>query len=82
VSSSQSLADVVATGTELESLTALRDRLAVEIDKFETKPAEVASLSRQLVDVLGRIAAIKPPTKSKVDEIAERREARRTATSG
>lgn len=66
---------------ETESLIALRDRLAREIDKCSS-PRDLAALSRQLVDVLERLAAIKPPTASKVDELAKKRARRRGAASG
>jgi predicted DNA-binding helix-hairpin-helix protein len=69
-------------GDHVAALTALRDRLAVELDKPMTTATEVASLSRQLVDVLARLAAIKPPTSSKGDDIAKQRAKRRSTAAG
>lgn len=68
-------------GDQVTALEALRDRLAAEIDKPATTASAVASLSRQLVDVLARLAAIKPPTTSKGDDIAKQRAKRRSGAA-
>ncbi|MBX7433481.1 hypothetical protein JDV09_15375 [Mycobacterium sp. Y57] len=65
----------------MESLRALRDRLADELDECSSS-RDVAALSARLADVLEQIEKI-PTTEqvSKADEIAERRAARRGAGS-
>lgn len=70
------LSEVVAKGNQLDSLTALRDRLASSLDKAESA-RDLGVLSKQLVEVLEQIAAIKPSEKTKVDELAEKRAERR-----
>lgn len=73
---SKSLSEVVAEGSYLNSLIALRDRLASELDastKYSAAARDVAAVSNQLKDVLERISLIQPPEKSKVDELAEKR---------
>ncbi|TDH57586.1 hypothetical protein E2F47_01865 [Mycobacterium eburneum] len=65
----------------MATLTALRDILARQIDTA-TEPRDVASLSRQFTDVLAKIDAMKPRPKSKRDELAARRERRRSAAAG
>lgn len=72
----RSLSDVVKEGNHLESLIALRDHLAGELDGFSKQSAaarDVAAISGRLMDVLERISLIKPPEKSEVDEIAQKR---------
>ncbi len=71
----------ITEGNQLKTLTAIRDRLAAEID-LATTPRDVAILSKQLVEVLAAIAAIKPSEKSKVDELAEKRAQRRENAKG
>lgn len=72
------LVEAAASGDTAATLTALRDLLARTI--VDTGSArEIASLSRQFVDVLGTLEAHKPPTtqtrRSPLDELAERRKA-------
>lgn len=82
------LSDVIALGDHIDSLTALRDFLADELEKGDEfcskcrRSPSVAALANQLKDVLERIALIKPAEKSKLDELAERREERRRAVRG
>jgi hypothetical protein len=61
---------------QLKALIAIRDRLAFDLDAA-TSARDVGILSKQLVEVLSQIAAIKPAEKSKVDELAEKRAERR-----
>jgi hypothetical protein len=70
------LGDVVRGGDRLASLEALRDRLADELEKCDSK-RDIAALAQRLTDVLDKIDEI-PTTKqgSAADEIAERRAAR------
>jgi hypothetical protein len=82
---SELLSEVVAEGNYLRSLEALRDRLALELDgssKLSAAARDVAAVSNQLKDVLERISLIKPPEKSKVDELAEQRAKRRRDVRG
>lgn len=69
----------VATGSHLDALRALRDRLAEEIDT-EPLARDVASLGRQLADVLDRIAKAEQAEPREegtpLDELARRRSAR------
>lgn len=66
------ISSAAASGSELETLTALRDRLAWQIDVSDSA-RDVAALSARLVDVIERIAAIKPLKTSKADELAKKR---------
>lgn len=71
-----SVAGSAATGDQLATLTALRDRLADEVDNCDN-PRDLAPLSRQLTLVLARIAELAPPSEvSIVDQLAARRAAR------
>jgi hypothetical protein len=75
------IAGVAQGGDRLATLTALRDRLAQDIDETHD-PREVAALVLRLTDVLQQIDAM--PTSqqmSAADEIAERRATRRRASS-
>lgn len=77
------LSKVVAEGNQLDSLIALRDFVAEELEKgdeFCTKcrrSPSVAALAKQLAEILERIALIKPSEKTKVDARAEQRAERR-----
>lgn len=66
---------------QLKALIAIRNRLAFDLDAA-TSARDVGILSKQLVDVLAQIAAIKPAEKSKVDELAEKRAKRRENAKG
>lgn len=76
------LVTAAKSGDYLATLTALRDRLAEEITNT-TSGRDLASLSKQLTDVLREINDMPDPTgESKADEIAQRREERRRAAQG
>ena len=79
---SESVAEAAATGVRLTALTALRDTIARSIDGCDSL-RDLAALSRQMTDVLAQIEALAPPQQKgdAVDEIAERRAARRASTS-
>lgn len=70
------LTEVVKAGDYRASLEALRDKLAAEI---EAGSGNTAALAKQLADVLHKLADMKPPEVSKVDDLAKRRAARRSA---
>lgn len=73
------LVTAAKSGDYLATLTALRDRLAEEIANT-TSGRDLASLSKQLTDVLREINELPDPAgTSKADEIAARREERRKA---
>lgn len=74
-----SLKETAATGKRLETLQALRDHLAQAIDACDSM-RDLAALSRQFADVLQQIDALAEPEKKgdAVDEIAQRRAARRS----
>ena len=74
-------AQIVASGDRRKSLEATRDLLAGTLEICE--PKEVASLTRQLVAVLGELEAF-PDAKvvSPVDDLGARRNARRKAAAG
>ena len=65
---------------DVEALTALRTRLACEIDAT-TNPWELVAFSPQFVSVVKLLHAITPAAVSKVDEIVERRARRLAAAS-
>jgi hypothetical protein len=65
---------------EMSALTALRDRLAVEVDECRSR-RDLAALSRQFMLVVGRLSELQKPVGSRIDEIAKRR-ARRQAAVG
>lgn len=74
-----SLHEVVVAGVELDSLRALRDRLASDIDQCDSL-RDMAALSMRLQDVLKRVSELEskaPAERSALDEIAERRKARK-----
>lgn len=74
------LAEVVANGDRRQSLLALRNRLAEEIDKPLTMPRDVAVLSKQLAEVIREIDALPNAAEvSEVADLAKRRESRRKA---
>ena len=66
---------------DIDRLTALRNRIASEID-IATSPQEIAVLSRQFLAVLAHLAEIQPSERSRVDEIAEKYAGRLTAIRG
>lgn len=81
----KSLSEVVKGGNHLESLIALRDRLAAELDTSSKQSAaarDVSSISGRLMEVMDKISLIVPPEKSKVDELAEQRAKRRNNVRG
>jgi hypothetical protein len=76
-----SLVGVTQTGDRLAALETLRDLLAAAIDECDSN-RDLAALALRLTDVLNEID--KTPTSrqaSAADEIAERRVARRNASS-
>lgn len=75
------LTEAAASGNRLDTLVALRNRLAEEIDN-STSGRDIAALSRQLTDVLEAIAEMPDGVQtSPADEIARRREERRKAAN-
>jgi hypothetical protein len=83
VSDSEPLATTAAKGDVLETLRALRDRLASELDGCDSS-RDVAALSQRLMDVLAQIDAAekaRPVAKGTVrDDIAKRRSERAAAS--
>lgn len=75
-----SIADAAATDDRLATLKAVRDRLANELDN--ALPMNVAALAGRLQSVLEEIAALEPKESGDLlDELAERRQSSRGATS-
>lgn len=78
------LGPTVRAGDQLASLTRLRDRIADQID-LEVDSKAIATLSRQLTDVMDRIEALGGTAKtdgtSPIDEIARRRRQRAAASA-
>lgn len=74
-----SFVERVQAGDYRAQLLELRDLLAETISRAE--PREVASLSRQLAQVLAILDQLKVPEVSRVDEIARKRAARRSAAT-
>jgi hypothetical protein len=76
-----SLSAVVAAGSRLDSLRALRDVLARQIESCES-PRDLAALTQRLVDVLAAIDELAPPLPAKgtvLDEVKAKRAERATA---
>lgn len=73
-----SVAETAVTGDRLSTLVAMRARLAAAIDQCESM-RDLAALSREYRAVLAEIAVLEPPKRvgDAVDEIAQRRAARR-----
>lgn len=70
-----SMKEVIAAGDRLESLVVLRDHLAELLEK--ASPRDASPLSRQLTAIIEKIAAVETPAASKVDDLANKRAARR-----
>lgn len=70
-----SVSTAAASGSEREALVALRDTLARAIDECESG-RDLASLSRQFVDVVSRLGESEDAKKGTVlDELSKRRAA-------
>ena len=80
-----SVSEAARSGSRLDALIALRDRLAAEIDACESS-RDVAALSRQFTDVLTAIELVKagvPEEKgTALDEFSKRLAERRSRTAG
>lgn len=78
-------AETIAEGDQLNSLVALRDFIADELEKGDQfcpkcrRSPSIAALAKQLTDTLERISLIQPLEKSKIDELADKRAKRRDA---
>ena len=73
------VADVAGQGDLRASLEALRDRLAVAVDGCEAR--ELASLAKQLSEVLRVLASLPGEEQSDLDDLAHRRRKRRASVS-
>ena len=75
------LAAVIATGQRRESLEALRDHLAQEL---ENAPAGIAigPIAKELRTVMAELDSMPDGKESTVDDLAKRRASRRAAASG
>lgn len=71
------LVTAARSGDQRKALEALRDRLAFEASTAEG--SQLAALSKQLVDVLGKLDGLKVPEVSKRDDIKAQREKRRAS---
>ncbi|MDJ0491387.1 hypothetical protein QNA24_33935 [Rhodococcus qingshengii] len=69
------VAPVASLGDQLKTLEALRDRLAGAIDAT-TSARDVAMLSSRLTDVMKLIGEQVPKSRTPLDELRERREAK------
>ncbi|MEV1331136.1 hypothetical protein AB0J20_16340 [Micromonospora costi] len=78
-----SLHESATSGDRLKTLQTLRDHLASAIDDCDSL-RDLAALSGRLQSVLEEIAELAPPEQKgdAVDEIAQRRNARRSAAPG
>jgi hypothetical protein len=84
VPESQGLSATAASGVRLDTLRALRDRLAREIEEC-TSSRDVAALARQLVLVLEEIDSLAPPEQPKgtvLDDLEAQRAKRGAAPAG
>jgi hypothetical protein len=75
------LAAVIATGKRRESLEALRDHLAQEL---ENAPAGIAigPIAKELRTVMAELDSMPDGKESTVDDLAKRRASRRAAAAG
>lgn len=73
------VADAIISGDREEALTAIRDRLAAELDNPLIMPRDVAAVSKQLTEVIRELDAIPNASAevSAVVDINKRRESRR-----
>ena len=89
---SERLSDAVSSGDRRAALEALRDRLAVEVERVAEEgfcttckrgSSSIAPLAKQLRDVIGELDQL-PVVEdgSVVDDLASRRAARRAAAAG
>lgn len=69
----------VLSGDRVQALTAIRDRLAAELDNPLIMPRDVAQVAKQLTDVIRELDAIPNASAevSAVVDINKRRESRR-----
>ncbi|MDG3012157.1 hypothetical protein G4X40_18605 [Rhodococcus sp. D2-41] len=75
------LAAAVASGDQVTALTALRDRLAADLEMCES-PRDVAALAGRLQSVLAEIAASSTSEEgSFLDDLAKRRRDRQSASA-
>lgn len=65
------------TGDRRKTLEAMRDKLATDME--EAPPAVVAQIAGRLSAVMAELDALPAEERSRSDELAERRKARRTA---
>ena len=72
----KSLRDTLAEGDREESLIALRDHLAELLEK--ASPRDASPLSRQITAIVEKLAEMKKPERSRVDELASKRATRRS----
>lgn len=79
-----SLREVAGTGDRLETLRALRDRIASQIDETDSA-RDVAALGQRLMDALGQIDDIEGSTPEQkgtaLDDLRARRAARRSGAA-
>lgn len=70
----------VLSGDRRQALTAIRDRLAAELDNPLIMPRDVAAVAKQLADVIRELDALPNAAEvSAVVDINKRRESRRKA---
>lgn len=76
----ESIEEIAVTGDNLETLRALRQKLATTLDKSESG-RDIASLSRQLQTVMNQIADLESQHKSNdellIDELIKERQSMR-----
>lgn len=83
----EELFDVVSRGNRLESLRAMRDSLAAEMDRLQRSQSaneaagrDYATMTKELSRILAEIDEIGGVVENdSVDELTKRRDARRTA---
>lgn len=82
VNSLPSLSETVRQGKTFESLEALRDQIALDLEACESM-RDKAALYLRMADVLARIDEVRPVEVKgdAVDEIAARRAARRASSA-
>lgn len=74
------IAEAAATGSELDTLRAMRDKLAVDMD--DAPPAVVAQISGRLEAVLKRITELGGAGEATLDDVLAQRRAERARRTG
>lgn len=70
------VSEAVSSGDRRTALTALRDRLAADIDNTETLPRDRAAITKQLQSVLSELDELPDPQQAALTPLEAARKAR------